>query len=123
MAHKDIRIPFVIYDRVFNFNRRYEAVGFLEKDEWPISGGVMFARTSQENGGAIGKGDEEFLRVYIDYLPMNLSRYQLVTGRHNPDNVLEVSCFCYSRANRYQYWWLNVGLWCDELTLVVRRLP
>ncbi|KKR35407.1 MAG: hypothetical protein UT67_C0002G0031 [Candidatus Magasanikbacteria bacterium GW2011_GWA2_40_10] len=123
MTHKDIRIPFVIYDRLFDFTRRYEAVGFLEKDEWPISGGVMFARTSEENGGAIGKGNEEFLRAHIGYLPMYLSRYQLVTGRHNPDNVLEVSCFGCSWRSWHQYWRLNTGLWCDELTLVVRRLP
>lgn len=115
-VHKDIRKVFT------NRDRRYEAVGFLEANEPNASSEDMFARTANENGGAIGEEEETFLNANLDQIPIQLWHGYLVTNRRNPKNEQEIACFAYDGTKWRRYWhWLGY-MWLDTY-LVVRRLP
>jgi len=115
MAHKDVRIEFMVGDR------RFEAVRFLKEGEVSVSGDEMLARTAGQNGGAIGEEDEKFLREHLGELPTKLRGYWLVTDRRSPDHPRDVSCFVFFDGGGWcRDWdWLG-GQWGDD-GLVVRR--
>lgn len=116
--HKEIKKLFAAK------NRRYEAVGFLEKNEPAVSSEEMFARTAGENGGAIGEEDGEFLNQNCDQFPTQLWRGWLVTNQRKPDNEEMVACFAYDGTKRkWRRFWHWLGYEWINTFLVVRRLP
>lgn len=78
-AHKNIRIQFEIE------GRRYEAVGFLNEEEESVNGNEMFARTANENGGAIVGEDYEDISKHRNELPTELRGYYLDTKQRRFD--------------------------------------
>ena len=129
-AHADIRIKFEIDDR------KYEAVGFLQEGEAPVSGREMMRRTDTENGGVIGDIDEgilldkdatinkngpDALRIY--QIPVGLRPYFLVINRRLPTNSQFISLLDNPYGMR---WWSQRACWMScpftASYLVVRRL-
>ncbi|MBI5254173.1 hypothetical protein HY932_00080 [Candidatus Falkowbacteria bacterium] len=97
MEHKDIRIQFKIE------NRRYEAVGFLNEGEGPVSGSEMLKRTAGENGGVIGADDGDFLSWRRDQFPQELQKYILISNWENPGGPRWVSYFDYNIKDGWYY--------------------
>lgn len=118
IVHKNIRVPFEIG------NRRYEAVGFLNKGESSVSGYTMLARTVAKNGGAIGNEDVAFLKDLMDLLPKEFYRYCLVTNQRSPDYPCYISCYYYESHSSWNRFWRLSSLRCHQWSdrhLVVRR--
>lgn len=120
--HKDIRIRFTI--RKGAEERRYEAVGFLNKGEVSINGDEMLARTAGKNGGAIDKDDSVFLREHIDQKPAKLKlwKYCLVTNWRIPNHPRSVLCFPFHGSCWNWHLYCLDGRWGNHF-LVLRRLP
>ena len=113
--HKDIRILFQIDDR------RYEAVGFLGKDERSVSGDEMVSRTADKNNSIIGEEDAMFINEHRHLLPTNLNKYHLVTNQRKSDSQRSVNIFCCHDGSWRKFWsHLDCGWFAHEL--VVRRL-
>ena len=98
MAHKDIRVPFTVD------GRNYEAVGFLNEGESPVSGDEMLKRTAGKNGGAIGGWDEEFLSKRLIKFPKELCPYVLVIGHTRHRNYLQIVLHLGFNYSRYVGW-------------------
>lgn len=118
LDHKDTRFTFSLQNRI------YEAVGFLNPGEANCLGTEMLQRTAGENGGAIGKEDEEFIIHWINELPVELQPYWLVTQRLYEGNMQRnVSClaWCTETGRWYRFWdWLGYS-WFPRC-LVLRRI-
>ena len=120
MAHRDIRIPFEIEVR------KFEAVGFLNDDDVVdgvarVRGGIMFERTSHENGGAISGEDATFFFKHCwKQLPVELEPYFLVTNLHNPEGCRGNFGIFYKYKLHWNIYWEFDFAYFFEDHLVVR---
>ena len=123
--HKDISKPFKLVDKKTGEIRRFEAVGFLNEDEAPISGNEMMARVAGKNGGAIDDGDMEFVWRHRDLLPPELQAHDLVTNQRDcPDWPHNLVCFDYYGYNReWQKFYESIDTRWSQRALVLRRCP
>lgn len=116
MDHKDIRIPFEVD------GRRYEAVGFLNKDEQLVSGEDMLSRTANPSCNIIGEDDAVFIDERLNLLPENLRKFHLVTNQRRPDSPRNIMIFC-CHDGMWRKFWSHLDCAWREDELVVRRLP
>ncbi|MDO8499800.1 MAG: hypothetical protein Q7S66_04020 [bacterium] len=114
-THKDIRKLLSVLDR------RYEAVGFLEKGELRVDSGTMLSRTKIENGGVIGGEDQEFLKKHRAKLGSQIDGYRLIIG--SEPGISWLVWYLYKLSSwSFNYFWSDEESWGIH-DLVVRRLP
>jgi hypothetical protein len=90
MANRSVlRIQFTVEDRVF------EAVAVLREDEDTITLRTAFERTDDENGGAVGEEDVNFLMERQRLIPEELKKFPLFTKKPDPHNPARVTILHY----------------------------
>ena len=119
MAHRNIRKKFKVEDKNFN-EHSFEAIGFMGKREFSVSGFEMFRRTAQLDNYYIDKKDT--IREFLDQLPTKLRPYKLVMSRSNLGEPDETIYFSYSVCD--EKWFqdrVSLDSDFDDSWLVVRR--
>src|SRR3989338_6195427 len=110
-VHNEIRIEFELK------GRRYEAVGFLEKDEPSVNGDGMLKRTDKD-GNVVGEEDYQYILKRRKKLPKALDKYYLATKRP-PVFPRYVSCLRWDGNAWFEHWDSLDCQW-DDFTLVLR---
>jgi len=97
LPHEELRFEFTLG------GKKYEAVGFLKRDETSVTGDEMLARTDKD-GMVVGEEDWKHLYKHRHELPEEVGRYYLATKRPDPDYPRFVSCLDRYRGEWYDYW-------------------